>query len=157
MNKFEITPDTVCKWIIDSEACLTPTQLNELERQLTKTINRYCLPRPTYNDGTPIQFGDIVQIKNYIGKRSVERINYRGSGKCYVEGFRPENISHVEPDSWEKLEEDAKLSTCAYFGVTGKPRDACCPNFDNVSGNCPLDKTQDIIRRAKRLAGVCND
>lgn len=121
MNKFEVSADTVVIWINDCVAGFSIKQIDEL----TKIINRYCLPRPTYKDGTPIQFGDTVKRKGLKAREVISSISYYDDGNSYVNGSTPKEIIRVEPDSWEKLEEDAESLTY-----------------------------QDVIRRAKALAGV---
>ena len=63
-------------------------------------------------------------------------------------------ITHARPDSWERLEEDASKEPCLYFGFEDKlcGDGAGCPA--NKLGNCSKLKASDIIRRAKKLAGV---
>ena len=132
MNKSEITPSTVGTWLDD---CVFGFSINQID-ELTKIINKYCLPRPIYKDGTPIQFGDKFTERTFSRENKVVRISYfiSASGEsCEVNGFNPDDLNR---DSWEKLEADAKSSFCAY---------------------CNKAKTQDIIRRAKKLAGVCID
>ena len=56
-----------------------------------------------------------------------------------------------EPDSWERLEEDAGKTSCGYFGRSG----LCigCPALA-ISKMCNVAKSQDIVRRAKALSGL---
>lgn len=64
------------------------------------------------------------------------------------------SVTHACPDSWERLEEDASKEPCLYFGFEDKlcGDGAGCPA--NKLGNCSKLKASDIIRRAKKLAGV---
>lgn len=60
------------------------------------------------------------------------------------------------PDSWEKLEEDAKQRICAYFGVD-KENASCedCPYGSSQTGRiCWRNASLDMIARAKKLAGI---
>lgn len=68
--------------------------------------------------------------------------------------FKPDQLTHTRPDSWERLKSDALKDVCAYFGFLNK---SCndgdgCPA--NKPGDCAKFKALDIIRRAKALAGV---
>lgn len=60
------------------------------------------------------------------------------------------------PDSWEKLEEDAKVKACDYAHA---PRDeyggfVCCECRFRESESCQQAMVIDMIARAKKLAGI---
>lgn len=58
------------------------------------------------------------------------------------------------PDSWERLEDDAAKDPCAYFGYgPGSFYNKCqsCPAYGD---DCGPAMAQDVVRRAKALAGV---
>ena len=58
------------------------------------------------------------------------------------------------PDSWEQLEEDARKDAREYFGCgDGSIYNKCpsCPAYDD---DCGPAMAQDVVRRAKALAGV---
>ena len=63
--------------------------------------------------------------------------------------LRPDQLTHERPDSWERLEEDANVAVCAYFGTSVKDCESC----DHNSWECSYDKARDLVRRAKELAG----
>ncbi len=58
------------------------------------------------------------------------------------------------PDSWERLEKDAAKDPCAYFDMERDSGDRClrCPAHDSEA--CARVMAQDVVRRAKALAGV---
>lgn len=61
----------------------------------------------------------------------------------------PKTMTHKQPDSWEKLENDAYKDECEYFGFDGKPCRGCpAYNYDI----CRLAVIEDIIKRAKALS-----
>ena len=62
------------------------------------------------------------------------------------------HLTHIAPDSWEQLEEDAAKSDCDYFGRDVSDCDRCPARESTLS--CGQSKSLDIIRRAKALAGV---
>lgn len=69
-------------------------------------------------------------------------------------------LTHNPPDSldsWEKLEEDMMRGTsCLYFGCT-ESEESCwgCPHGAERSGTpCWKNERLDILRRAKKLAGI---
>ena len=68
----------------------------------------------------------------------------------------PSRLSHERPDSWEKLEKDARKTACNYAPA---PRnedglvtcDGC--RFEK-SESCGNEMTIDLVERAKKLAGI---
>lgn len=65
--------------------------------------------------------------------------------------FKPSQLTHQRPDSWERLEEDAEKNPCDYFGFDWEETCGKCP----ASGkNCEQTMARDLVRRAKKLAGV---
>lgn len=73
--------------------------------------------------------------------------------------FKPDQLTHARPDSWERLEEDAVKVVCEYAGAVpdefGDYDCDTCRLFD-ARGNliCEQLMTREIVRRAKALAGV---
>lgn len=68
-----------------------------------------------------------------------------------------------EPDTWEKIEADAKRSYCDYWkcdetcdNCPAKFPDGRAPWDHYGVGACFAAKNLDIVRRCKELAGVCN-
>ena len=67
--------------------------------------------------------------------------------------WSPSLLTHERPeiDSWERLEEDAEKDPCGYFGFDGEEPCGKC----SASGkNCEQQVARDLVRRAKKLAGV---
>lgn len=96
-------------------------------------------------DGFPIEVGDIVYLAREKSRKAytVKAISFfncpiitmtDGSSDCY--SLYPVELTHKQPDSWEKLEEDV------YHLVTRGYLDR------------PDDDTKSIICRAKKLAGI---
>ena len=124
-------------------------------------ISRYWLPRPRFKDGEPVQFGDKYEAYGHV--RTVERITFFKDRWIVSEGFDNSNVSGgplkrpEPPDSWERIEADAKKDPCVYFGYAGKP--CCdgdvCPAYDTENmDECDKCKVVDLVRRCKALAGV---
>lgn len=136
-----------------------------LTRAVAK-IERETLPRPLFEDGEPVQFGDEILCSD--GRTiTVSAIEAKQSGwyslrqfSCdALETIRPgELVKRPEPtDTWERIVVDAKKDPCAYFGYDGKPclDGDMCPAYDTKNGNeCDKCKTLDLVRRCKALAGV---
>lgn len=118
--------------------------------------------------GTEIKPGDT--IKNEAGMRidvadvvPLPVLVIDDDGTSLVARGLPHLWRVVEPDSWERLQEDAAKSVCEYAGAPRSIVDA-----DKYSCiNCPYDEPGphtdkgchermrlDLVRRAKRLAGV---
>ncbi len=115
-------------------------------------------------DGVEIGVGDTVWLIPACAIEPDEPYEVTGINKYgevmlefHVEGstgVKGECLTHTRPDSWERLEEDAAKGLCEYFGFLGKECDAGkgCPAYEQ--GSCAVHKAEDIIRRAKALAGV---
>ena len=125
-------------------------------------------PKPVLDaDGVPIKVGDTVYFVNGNGRALiVERIDANGSDpavdlvyegeRIYWHSANPEKLTHEPPDSWEKLEEDARKTACNYALA---PRDedgltTCDGCRFQKSESCSNEMTIDLVKRAKKLAGV---
>lgn len=126
---------------------------------------RYCVMGPHDCDGVPIEVGDAVyplfdgELQPGTEPWHVARI--KNSEEFYAEevtGFcSARYFTHRKPDSWEKLEEDAKrVKACDYahaprdeYGIT-----VCRDCRFLKSKSCRQEMIIDMIARAKRLAGI---
>lgn len=81
-------------------------------------------------DGAPIEVGDTVYFAGGRGRAyTVERTDANGGDHSVdlveaKDGYpmysvNPENLTHERPDSWERIEEDAKLAPRAYLEARG--------------------------------------
>lgn len=128
---------------------------------------------PVDADGVPIRVGDRVwyvgtdiEITNDDPQQVVGLATVFAADGIYVmtrdftdKAIRPNMLTHKQPeppDSWEKLEEDAKKTACNYALA---PRDedgftTCegCRFQENES--CHHEMTLEVFKRAKRLAGI---
>lgn len=71
------------------------------------------------------------------------------------------SVTHTRPDSWEQLESDANKDVVDYWGCASRSCYACPAMIDGQTPNdrygcrsCKIAEHLDIIRRAKKLAGV---
>lgn len=71
------------------------------------------------------------------------------SPASHLTSFDPDRLTHERPDSWERLEEDMDLNPFDYCKKVGHK----LWTFDNAEEF----KASDLVRRAKKLAGVDND
>ena len=119
-------------------------------------------------DGVPIGVGDIVYRDDdpeplqvdliYAGSTGYCTVRLKDSAGIYTSADAP-RLSHKKPeppDSWEKLEKDARKTACDYAPA---PRNedgltTCdgCP-FQK-SESCSNEMTIDMVERAKKLAGI---
>lgn len=128
---------------------------------------------PLDADGVPIRFGDWVwyvgtdhEITNDDPQQVVGLVTVFAADGIYVmtrdyadKAIRPKLLTHKAPeppDSWEKLEEDAMKTTCNYALA---PRDedgltTCEGRRFQKNESCHHEMTIDVLKRAKRLAGI---
>ncbi|TGY58732.1 hypothetical protein E5335_07510 [Coriobacteriaceae bacterium] len=138
---------------------------------LTRTEPETVLDR----DGVPIEVGDTVwheadgtelHVIGFQHEEDGERIVTveRVRGPIDWDGCRCLSLSHVRPDSWERLAEDARNGLCDYWSC----HDARCVDCPaTVDGKDPAQRygtdscahamAVDIVARAKALAGVVGD
>lgn len=117
-------------------------------------------PKPVLAaDGVQIKVGDTVycdgedeplKVSHITDSTKVTLIDDHAS-YCTV---KPSRLSHERPDSWEKLEKDARKTTCDYALA---PRDedgltTCDGCRFQKSESCHHEMTLDVFERAKKLA-----
>ena len=115
-------------------------------------------------DGVPIEVGDTVYCDDDPEQLIVDSFDDPGcvyltlakspNGILYT--IEPSRLSHECPDSWEKLEEDARKTSCDYASA---PLDAnglttCDGCRFEKCGPCHIEKVIDMLERAKKLAGI---
>lgn len=59
------------------------------------------------------------------------------------------------PDTWERIEADAKKAPCDYYECEDTPCSECVRRAE--AGSCSNAQRIDLVRRCKRLAGVDDD
>lgn len=117
-----------------------PVAIGKL-KEIADQIERETLPRPLFEDGEPVQFGDECAFAG--GVEAVHSIAFYGDGRWHVFGRGVYGTNSVdgplrrpEPtDTWERLECDV----------------------DTGSGFYDMDKAEameEVLRRCKALAGV---
>lgn len=101
-------------------------------------------------DGVPIKKGDTVWHKATDAKYRVFRFSAvencvwgESDLGCFL--LDCSMLTHEQPDSWERLEEDARMEAFDYVAQR-KPE---VGEFTSIS----TDKCIDLVRRAKKLAG----
>lgn len=111
---------------------------------------------PTYDDGNPVNIGDKIELCDgdtafvkaiKIMKEGILLCYDNWTDEMYLRGEHPKR---AEKDSWEKLEEDANKTTCQYFGM----KEGYCDECQGGETDCETLVFKDIVRRAKKLAGI---
>ena len=121
---------------------------------------------PLDADGEPIRIGDKMDVDGELMNMLGYRL-YDGKLLLIVKKVEsnlvftpnPSDVRHFkyEPhDSWEKLENDAKKTSCGYASA---PRDengltTCEGCRFQKTESCSQEMTLDVLKRAKKLAGV---
>lgn len=118
-------------------------------------------PKVLDADGVEIKVGDTVWHHSGFAHGVVTSIDASSliSTVRYSNGYAEfrdaaKDLTHVQPDSWERLERDAEKSICDYFGSSSSPGSLCedgCPGL-NSPVSCGVLMKLDLIRRAKALA-----
>lgn len=125
---------------------------------------------PLDADGVPIRVGDEMDIDGEIAVVKGYQVSYKGDELQFIavtEGYRKtftlfgKNRKHFKHDtmpvdSWEKLEKDAKKTTCDYASA---PRDeygltTCDGCRFYKSESCYAEMVLEVLERAKKLAGI---
>ena len=131
-----------------------------------------CMKLPLDADGIAIRPGDKIYFTGDPESETLKCIAV-GCSPCPVEFTDWEEngtiaweegwaFTHSQPnpesaDSWKKLEEDAKKMTCDYASAPLDENglstcDGC--RFQKGGRPCYMNKTLDIVERAKKLAGI---
>lgn len=109
-------------------------------------------PKVLDADGVPIKVGDTVYFVGGSGARyAVKDIDFKPDGAFvdiidegrYSATVNPEILTHECPDSWERIEEDAKLAPRDYLEKRGM-------NPEKTERIASM--MADLVRRAKALA-----
>lgn len=122
-------------------------------------------------DGEPIHIGDVlyssgnecrvvsVTVKAdeaYVGVYTDEGVFLPSVEPRLLSRKSTEHRAPEPPDSWEKLSEDAMKGSCIYFGKTKDASTVCsrCPHGKKTGISCWQSMNLDLVKRAKRLAGI---
>lgn len=106
-------------------------------------------------DGRPLHEGEHVYHVETGAELVVKELPKPGEYQAVVvfappashlTSFDPDQLTHERPDSWERLEEDAGKNPFDYCKDVGHRLDTC--------ENSEAYKARDLVRRAKKLAGV---
>ena len=137
---------------------------SELAEEIQAEIDKFYLPRPLFEDGEPVQFGDLIQGSSHCkfdNRVRFDRIIYYGTGRvrldvaggdgCMLQiGQRLERPP--EPDTQEKIDEDSELSAQEYCEKRGINASF---DPDMAVGYYPeIAMRKDLLARQRKLDGV---
>ena len=144
----------------------------EMLREAYKVLDKRLMPEgmewPRFEDSEPVRPGDRLLDKDGDWFKAVSfvfTLDWWSIRGYQTEGFGDLNdktrrslegmaygtrVKRPTPkDSWERLEEDAKKGACDYFW---RGEDAPCKGCPcEHSDDCEVDKSRDLVRRAKAL------
>lgn len=142
---------------------------SEVLNALADRIEREYIPRPRFEDGEPVQFGDYFVSKDGFGVPLASlgitydgryEFNYWTCGGDYYLAIEPGEAAKrpEEPDSWERIEADAKKGLSEYWGCGDAPCHECPARVEGQTPvmyyntiSCNTAKALDIIQRCKAL------
>ena len=121
------------------------------------------MPLPVDADGVPCRVGDLLETDENIPRKVVGYYLADESTPCVTLDFVSPSIEasllhHVvteppEPhDSQERIDEDAKKTSCEYFNPSTKECVSCPVKSDPTP--CRLLATLDLLRRQRELDGA---
>ena len=102
---------------------------------------------PHGKDGHEIKAGDVMRLSGGVD-HLVKGFTVCPTERGEVIACHSEAWTIVPPDSWERLEDDAMLTACEYMDKVSP-----CPE-GRYAYVAISEMTRDIVRRAKKLAGV---
>lgn len=127
----------------------------------------YCADELTHKlpviaaDGKPLREGEHVYHVETGAELVVKELPKPGEYQAVVvfappashlTSFDPDQLTHEQPDSWDRLMDDATQHPWYYCRQHGVETDAVSPDADLAEVVTPF--AQDLVRRAKKLAGV---
>lgn len=134
--------------------CIYKLQISDL----AKFIDEHFLPRPLFEDGTPVKVEDRCMLYGSIDSEVTDYCVW-DDGSFAINNFQYDQDQRAmkpeQPDSWEQLEEDLDRcikgdSLCPYYSPSGK----CSTCIFDGKGPCHCDSRalEDIKKRIRKLA-----
>lgn len=114
--------------------------------------------KPVFDaDGLQIHVGDTVYNNlsgaEYTVLTKLDKtgwINVQDKARGYDIEIYGNCVTHVKPDSFERIKEDLDKPSCEYFGFSEKLCSDGCPAFD-IEGHCTDIQNADIVSRLKAI------
>lgn len=113
-------------------------------------------------DDVPIKIGDTIYLLTYDGKQEI-CCGFNCSGHVVLSNgcsISNKAVSHIEPDSWKRIEEDAFKDVEGYFSCRNRSCGDCTiPDDMGISSEhygklaaCAYAMRKDLVRRCKALS-----
>ena len=122
--------------------------VDEIERDRTDS------PKVLDADGVEIKVGDTVYVLGFGEPLTVK--GFADDGRVLMSfhdenslGYKPSRLTHEQPDSWQRIEDDAKKNACEVFHPGEEECDGC--RFEG-EGNCEEELRLELVKRCKALA-----
>ena len=105
-------------------------------------------------DGVPIREGDTVYVLGFGEPLTVR--SFAADGRVLMDyhnddslGYKPSKLTHEQPDTWQRIEDDAKKNACEVF----HPGEAECGGcrFEGKD-NCEEELRLELVKRCRALA-----
>lgn len=105
-------------------------------------------------DGKPLREGETVYVLGFGEPLTVK--GFADDGRVLMSfhdenslGYKPSRLTHEQPDSWQRIEDDAKKNACEVFHPGEEECDGC--RFEG-EGNCEEELRLELVKRCKALA-----
>lgn len=88
-------------------------------------------------------------------KDSIGRVYVLVTGVDHERCWLVSDVELVKPDTWERIEKDADMDTCSYYGSSSLECSGCRGKISNIpSIGCYAAHRKEIFIRCKVLAGA---
>lgn len=158
--------DSDFPWILSSSACKDAQEeemiinLKTLFEWFADRIEHEYLERPKFEDGEPIQFGDVVDCSGIEDDASPCRVDYisiysdksvRVGRDSFVNAAcsANETIKRYIFETQEDINADIGKNPCAYWDSKG--RSSCLMCCEDIGDICWKDMVFDLLKRQREL------
>ena len=108
-------------------------------------------------DGVEIKVGDTVRriggTEEYeavsVSAENVVLEYFDAHGLCGYLVASPDDLTHEQPDSWQRIEDDAKKNACEVFHLGEEECGGC--RFEG-EGSCEKELRLELVKRCRALA-----
>ena len=105
-------------------------------------------------DGRPLREGETVYVLGFGEPLTVK--GFADDGRVLMSfhdenslGYKPSKLTHEQPDTWARIEDDAKKNACEVFHPGEEECGGC--RFEG-NGNCEEELRLELVKRCKALA-----
>ena len=147
--------------------CVSRSDERELFTAIADRIEREYIPLPLDADGVPTIVGDVVYFVDNAEAFDVLGVESDGDEPVHIgrkDGtstdawVSPGDLTHKQPDTLERIEEDAKKAYIYYWGCHDAECHCCPVKVDGkkpyeryATGGCSAAQKLDLLRRQREL------